>query len=294
MRHLPLAVCTVVALALGGLALRPVVLGTEPSAQSTPPRPALPQVALQPVRSSRPIPPKQQVVQLHAMVLQVDHAKLKQSDINPLEQHQAEAKRAGHSSADHVTVVVDSSEAELLAKVLTATGAKVLAAPQMVTVVGRSASVLSGGEIPILVTNRNDAEQVEVRSFGTRVEILPQLVNGGVEPLRLKIDMEHSTLGESSSTISNSATIPSIRSRAVSATIDVEPGTNGDRTSCCSKRPDRHGSPGTRAEPRAGSRPTSPHGDPRSPGRHARQGHRRRRLPEIPRQRNLDPSPVAY
>lgn len=65
--------------------------------------------------------------------------------------------------------------------------AKLLDEPTLVTLNGRPAEFLEGGEVPILVNAGLGVASVEFRPFGTKVDFLPIVLGGG----RLRLDLRY-------------------------------------------------------------------------------------------------------
>lgn len=65
--------------------------------------------------------------------------------------------------------------------------AKLLDEPTLVTLNGRPAEFLEGGEVPILVNAGLGVASIEFRPFGTKVDFLPIVLGGG----RLRLDMRY-------------------------------------------------------------------------------------------------------
>jgi len=99
---------------------------------------------------------------------------------------------------------------------------KVLAEPALVTVSGRPASFLSGGEIPILVPQSLGTVSVEYKPFGTQLDFVPIVLGNGrirleVRPRVSEVDYSHGvTLG--------SITAPAMRTRQAETGVEMQAG----------------------------------------------------------------------
>ncbi len=97
--------------------------------------------------------------------------------------------------------------------------AKVLAEPTLVTTSGRPASLLSGGEFPILVPGGVGTVSVQFREFGVRMEAIPTVLGNG--RLRLDIAPEVSERDFSSAVTIGGLPIPGINTRRVNTQVEM-------------------------------------------------------------------------
>ncbi len=97
--------------------------------------------------------------------------------------------------------------------------AKVLAEPTLVTTSGRPASLLSGGEFPILVPGGVGTVSVQFREFGVRMEAIPTVLGNG--RLRLDIAPEVSERDFSSAVAIGGLPIPGINTRRVNTQVEM-------------------------------------------------------------------------
>lgn len=67
--------------------------------------------------------------------------------------------------------------------------AKLLDQPVLVTLPGKSAEFLSGGEVPIRVKDKEGNEKIEFRSFGTKINLKPMLNSDEVVTLEVRAEM---------------------------------------------------------------------------------------------------------
>lgn len=97
--------------------------------------------------------------------------------------------------------------------------AKVLAEPVLVTTSGRPASMLSGGEFPVLVPQGVGATTIEWREFGVRMEAVPIVLGNG--RLRLDISPEVSDRDVSNAVNVNGFVVPGISVRRVNTQVEM-------------------------------------------------------------------------
>lgn len=97
--------------------------------------------------------------------------------------------------------------------------AKVLAEPTLVTTSGRPASMLSGGEFPVLVPQGVGATTIEWREFGVRMEAVPIVLGNG--RLRLDIAPEVSSRDVSNSVNVDGLVVPGINVRRVNTQVEM-------------------------------------------------------------------------
>ena len=90
---------------------------------------------------------------------------------------------------------------------------KVLAEPTLVTMSGRPASFLVGGEFPILVPSGIATATVEYKEFGTRVDFVPIVLGNGA--IRLEVRPTVSEIDESRNVSVGTFTVPGLRTRTV-------------------------------------------------------------------------------
>ncbi len=109
---------------------------------------------------------------------------------------------------------------DLLLKLLVEKGnAKILARPKLLTLSGRKASFSSGGEIPVSTVSSTGQMNVEWKKYGVNLDVLPRADNTGAINVEIRAelsdaDFTHMVQGN-----------PAIKTRWVSTTIHVQPGT---------------------------------------------------------------------
>jgi pilus assembly protein CpaC len=96
---------------------------------------------------------------------------------------------------------------------------KILAEPKLVTTSGRPASLLSGGEFPILVPQGLGTATIEWREFGVRMEAVPVVLGNG--RLRLDISPEVSDRDFSNAVNLNGTIVPGLTTRRVNTQVEM-------------------------------------------------------------------------
>jgi pilus assembly protein CpaC len=103
--------------------------------------------------------------------------------------------------------------------------AKVLAEPRVVTLSGRPANILSGGETPLLTSSGQGAPTVSYKQFGTVVNALPIVLRNNKIYLEVKSEISDidNTLGISIPGITPTI-IPGFRTRSAQVAVEIEDG----------------------------------------------------------------------
>ena len=96
---------------------------------------------------------------------------------------------------------------------------KILAEPKLTTTSGRPASLLSGGEFPILVPQGLGTATIEWREFGVRMEAVPIVLGNG--RLRLDISPEVSDRDFSNAVNLNGTVVPGLTTRRVNTQLEM-------------------------------------------------------------------------
>ena len=96
---------------------------------------------------------------------------------------------------------------------------KILAEPKLVTTSGRPASLLSGGEFPILVPQGLGTATIQWREFGVRMEAVPIVLGNG--RLRLDISPEVSDRDFSNAVNLNGTIVPGLTTRRVNTQVEM-------------------------------------------------------------------------
>jgi pilus assembly protein CpaC len=97
--------------------------------------------------------------------------------------------------------------------------AKVLAETTLVTNSGRPATLLAGGQFPILVPQQLGTVTIEYREFGVRMEAVPIALGNG--RLRLQVAPEVSERDVSSAVVVNGFPVPGITLRRVNTEVEM-------------------------------------------------------------------------
>jgi pilus assembly protein CpaC len=96
---------------------------------------------------------------------------------------------------------------------------KILAEPKLTTTSGRPASLLSGGEFPILVPQGLGTATIEWREFGVRMEAVPIVLGNG--RLRLDITPEVSDRDFSNAVNLGGTVVPGLTTRRVNTQLEM-------------------------------------------------------------------------
>jgi pilus assembly protein CpaC len=100
--------------------------------------------------------------------------------------------------------------------------AKVLANPTLVTLSGRQADFLVGGEQPIPVNGTITAPTVSFKAFGTRLTFLPTVLGGG--KIRLDVVPEVSTTDFTNASTIGGLSVPQFVVQRLHATVELQAG----------------------------------------------------------------------
>ncbi len=100
--------------------------------------------------------------------------------------------------------------------------AKVLANPTLVTLSGRQADFLVGGEQPIPVSGTITAPTVSFKAFGTRLTFLPTVLGGG--KIRLDVVPEVSTTDFTNASTIGGLSVPQFVVQRLHATVELQAG----------------------------------------------------------------------
>ncbi len=99
---------------------------------------------------------------------------------------------------------------------------KILAEPALVTVSGRPARFLSGGEFPILVPQSLGTVSIEYKSFGTQVDFVPIVLGNG--RIRLEVRPRVSELDFANSVTTGGFIVPGLRIREIDTGVELQAG----------------------------------------------------------------------
>jgi len=99
---------------------------------------------------------------------------------------------------------------------------KILAEPNLITVSGRPANFLVGGEFPILVPQSLGTVSIEFRSFGTEIDFVPIVLGNG--NIRLEVRGRISEIDNTRSVTQGDITVPGLRVREVNTGLEMQAG----------------------------------------------------------------------
>ncbi len=99
---------------------------------------------------------------------------------------------------------------------------KVLAEPTLVTVSGRPAYFLSGGELPMPIPQSLGTISIQFRKFGTQVDFVPIVLGNG--RIRLEVRPKISEIDPTIGTTLNNTTVPGFRTREVDTAVELMAG----------------------------------------------------------------------
>jgi pilus assembly protein CpaC len=99
---------------------------------------------------------------------------------------------------------------------------KLLAEPRLVTISGKAASFLSGGEQAVPVPAGLGQVGVQFEEFGTRLNFLPVVLSDG--RIHLEVEPEVSSLNQAFGTSIQGTVVPGRTTQRVHTTVDIEPG----------------------------------------------------------------------
>jgi pilus assembly protein CpaC len=100
--------------------------------------------------------------------------------------------------------------------------AKIIAEPTLVTFSGRAASMVVGGEFPIVVPQQQGTFSIEFREYGNRLEFVPVVLGGG--RIRLEVRPELSQLDYANGVAFQGFTIPGLIQRRVDTSVELNTG----------------------------------------------------------------------
>lgn len=99
---------------------------------------------------------------------------------------------------------------------------KVTAEPTLITVSGRPASFLAGGEIPVPIPQGLGSVTIEYRKFGTQLDFVPIVLGNG--NIRLEVRPRVSELDNSIAITLGGSTIPGFRARQADTGVEMKAG----------------------------------------------------------------------
>jgi pilus assembly protein CpaC len=99
---------------------------------------------------------------------------------------------------------------------------KVTADPTLVTVSGRAASFISGGEIPVPVPQSLGTISIEWKQYGTQIDFVPIVLGNG--RIRLEVRPRVSELDRTTGTTINGSVVPGILCRQADTGVEMQAG----------------------------------------------------------------------
>ena len=102
---------------------------------------------------------------------------------------------------------------------------KILSEPRLTTLSGRPASIVSGGQVPVLVGSNNGTSTVEYKDFGTKVNFLPIVLGNG--KIHLEVAAEISDVDPTLTLLIGGiqpTSISGFRKRSAQVTVQIEDG----------------------------------------------------------------------
>ena len=99
--------------------------------------------------------------------------------------------------------------------------AKILARPSLVTLSGRTAEFLVGGEQPFPIATSNLANGVQFKKFGTRLNVLPVII--GPDKIRLELVPEVSSVNSNIGIVVGDINVPQFQIQRVHTTVEMAP-----------------------------------------------------------------------
>lgn len=126
------------------------------------------------------------------------------------------------SGAPNVVALFDDADVSLLLKAFASNGmSKILAEPNLVTLSGRTASFIAGGEfaVPTVVgVGGAQAATTQFRGFGTQLTFTPTVIDK--DRIRLQVSPEFSAINDKNSVNG----IPGLDTRAANTTVELREG----------------------------------------------------------------------
>ena len=99
---------------------------------------------------------------------------------------------------------------------------KIMADPTLVTMSGRPASFLVGGQLPILVPSGLGQTTIEYKDFGTQIDFVPIVLGNG--RIRLEVRPRLSEIDDSRSVVVSGFTVPALKVRQVDTGVEMNAG----------------------------------------------------------------------
>ncbi len=99
--------------------------------------------------------------------------------------------------------------------------AKILAKPKLVTLNGKKANFLSGGEVPVARINERGMASVEWKEYGVSLEVKPEVIQGGAVRAEMKASVSNLDYANAVSLGQGSGLMPAIRTRSAQTTVTL-------------------------------------------------------------------------
>ncbi len=99
--------------------------------------------------------------------------------------------------------------------------AKILAKPKLLTLNGKKAKFLAGGEVPVLTSSSLGQTNITWKEYGVNLEIEPEITK--TNNIRAKLRTEFSNLDYGNAVTLGGGQMPAVRTRWAETTITVEP-----------------------------------------------------------------------
>ena len=100
--------------------------------------------------------------------------------------------------------------------------AKVVSRPTLVTLNGQTATIQKGGEFPIMIPQQRGTVSVEYRQFGTRIEMIPKVVDD--QRIQLHVRPQFSELDADQGVSVSGHTIPRLNTVQVQTAVELKKG----------------------------------------------------------------------
>lgn len=182
-----------------------------------------------------------QQVLLHVKVMEVSRTKMRQLGFDFSKTFNAGnsmlySGAAGLLSYPGSPPVLTAAGQNVFASVLDSTGtltavleamrqdnlAKLLAEPTLVTVSGRPAQFLSGGQVPVLVPESLGTVSIDYKDYGTQIDFVPVVLGNG--RIHLDVRPQVSELDPTHSVTIGSTTVPGMLMRKVETGVEMNAG----------------------------------------------------------------------
>jgi pilus assembly protein CpaC len=144
------------------------------------------------------------------------------SDIIQSTSGTAQAVTVGEKTIDFGVVGNDATFFGFLDALEQNNVSKVLADPTLVTLSGRPASFLVGGQLPVLVPAGLGQVSIEYKDFGTQVDFVPIVLGNG--RIRLEVRPRLSEIDDSRSVTVNGFVVPALKVRQVDTGVEMNAG----------------------------------------------------------------------